>query len=199
MRPVRIALSGTPGTGKSAVGVELRRLGFSVIDLNGFARAHGLLGRLDRARKTREVDIDGLGRLLERELQEGGPVFLEGHVAHLLPVDIAIVLRCSPPVLRRRLAMRKYPPAKIRENSLAEALDAVTTEAVARLGRGRVVEMDTTRRKAASAARDLARLVRRGWRGAARLRPGAINYTNDIIRNAGYYSGCEPEKRPQKG
>lgn len=193
---MRIALTGTPGTGKSAVGEELRRQGFTVIDLNSFARRRGLLGKRDRARRTREVRLAALGRALDRELPASGPVFLEGHVAHLLRVDRAVVLRCSPPVLRRRLLARNYPASKVRENSLAEALDVITTEAVARLGRRRVVELDTTRRKAASVAGDLARLARRGFTGASALRPGAIDHTNDIIRNADYYSGCELRKGP---
>jgi adenylate kinase len=193
---MRIALTGTPGTGKTAVASELRGLGFPVVDINGLARSRGLLGRYDRARKTREVRLGPLGRALDRELPADGPVFLEGHLSHLLKADFAVVLRCSPPVLRRRLRARKYPASKVRENSLAEALDVITAEAVARLGRRRVIEMDTTRRKAASIASELARLARRGFRGAARLRPGTINRTNDIIRNADYYSGCDLRKAP---
>jgi len=187
---MRIALTGTPGTGKSAVGRELARLGLSVVSLNSFARGRGLLGVRDRARRTREMDLAGLGRALERELPAGKGVFLEGHVAHLLEVDHAVVLRCSPPVLRRRLAARRYPAAKVRENSLAEALDAITAEAVARLGRRRVSELDTTRRTAASVASDIARLSRGRFRGAARLRPGRIDWSGDILRNAGYYSAA---------
>jgi adenylate kinase len=191
---MRIALTGTPGTGKSAVGRELSLLGELVIDLNDLARRRGLLGRHDRARRTREVRLGGLGRALDRELPRGARVFLEGHVAHLLDVDFAVVLRCSPPVLRRRLAARKYPAGKVRENSLAEALDAITSEAVARLGRGRVFELDTTRRAPGPVAADIARLARRHFRGAARLRPGRIDRSNDIIRNPGYYSACEPKE-----
>ena len=192
---MRIALTGTPGTGKTAVASELRRLGFHVVDLNGFAKKHGLIGRRDRVRRTREVDLGRMGRLIGQELPSNTTVFLEGHVAHLIDVDYAVVLRCTPAVLRRRLAVRNYPASKVRENSLAEALDAITAEAVARLGRRRVIEMDTTRRKAASVAGDLARLARRGFSGVSALRPGAIDWTNDIIRNADYYSRCEPQKR----
>jgi adenylate kinase len=194
---MRIALSGTPGTGKSAVGRELRRLGLEVIDINGLARRHGFLGRRDRKRQTREVHLGALGRFLDRELSGVGPVFLESHVAHLLKADFAVVLRCSPPVLRRRLSARGYPAEKVRENSLAEALDAITAEAVARLGRGRVVELDTTRRTAGPVAAEIARLCRRGFRGAARHRPGRIDWSADIIRNAGYYSRGEARERRQ--
>jgi len=185
---MRVALTGTPGTGKSAVGRELRRLGATVIDLGALARRSGFLGRLDRKRRTREILLGALGRFLDRKIPGGTTVILEGHTSHLLRVDFAVVLRCSPPVLRRRLASRKYPAEKVRENSLAEALDAITTEAVSRLGRGRVLEMDTTRRTAASVAAEILRLARRAFRGAARYRPGRTDWSEDIIRNAGYYS-----------
>ncbi len=185
---MRIALTGTPGTGKSAVGRKLRRLGATVIDLGALARRRGFLGRRDKKRRTREILLGRLGRFLDRKVPDRGPVFLEGHTSHLLRVDIAVVLRCSPPVLRRRLASRRYPAEKIRENSLAEALDAITVEAVSRLGRGRVLEIDTTRRAAGPVAADIARLCRRAFRGTARHRPGRIDWSEDIIRNAGYYS-----------
>jgi len=189
---MRIALTGTPGTGKTACARELRLLGENVIELNRLAKQQGLLGRTDRRRQTREVRLDELGDFLDRELAAAGRVFLEGHVAHLLNVDFAVVLRCSPPVLRKRLARRSYPPAKILENSLAEALDTITAEAVGRLGPGGVIEIDTTRRTAGSVAAQLARLARQKFRDTARLRPGRIDWSRDILRNADRYSRfCE--------
>ena len=185
---MRIALTGTPGTGKSAVGRELRRLGFSVIDLNGLARRRGFLGRRDRARGTREISIERLDGFLRRQAPCKAPVFYEGHVAHLLQVDRAVVLRCSPPTLRRRLAARRYRPEKVLENSLAEALDAITAESVARLGKRRVFELDTSRRKAAPVAAEIARMARRRFRGASRLRPGRIDWSDEVYRNAAYYA-----------
>jgi len=185
---MRIALTGTPGTGKTAVARELRLIGESVIGLNALARRQRFLGRPDRQRRTTEVRLDLLGRFLDRELEDEGRFFLEGHIAHLLTVDFAVVLRCSPPILRKRLARRRYPAKKVLENSLAEALDAITVEAVVRLGKRRVFELDTTRRSAASIAAELARLARQKFRGSARLRPGRIDWSQDVLRNADQYS-----------
>lgn len=179
-----VALTGTPGTGKSSVARELRRLGERVIDLNALARESRSLLRRDRERGAREVNLTRLNGLLRRE---GGRVFVEGHLSHLLGVDAAVVLRCSPPVLRRRLRGRRYPEAKVRENSLAEALDVITVEAVGRLGEGRVAELDTTRRSAASTARVILRLVRGEFRAAGRFRPGHVDFSGDVLRNAHYY------------
>ena len=42
---------------------------------------------------------------------------VEGHLAHLLPCDRVVVLRCRPDILRERLAPRDYPEEKIAENA----------------------------------------------------------------------------------
>jgi len=185
---MRIAITGTPGTGKSAVARRLRALGELVIDLNGLAFKHHLLGPYDRKRKTREVDLAGLGRFIDRQYPKKGRIFLESHYSHLLKVDRVVVLRCAPAVLRRRLARRGYPGSKVRENSLAEALDAITSEAVARLGSRSVFEIDTTRRRPAATAALVLRLARAGFRNATRFAPGRLNFSEDILRNAGFYT-----------
>ena len=53
-----VAITGTPGTGKTSVSAELRSRGYNVIDMNDHIRSHGLLGELDAARDTHEVDLD---------------------------------------------------------------------------------------------------------------------------------------------
>jgi adenylate kinase len=183
-----IALTGTPGTGKTAVARILRAMGEEVLDLNDVARDFGLLGPYDRRRRTREVDLEGLRRLIDRLHPGKGRLFLEGHYAHLLPVDRAVVLRCAPATLRRRLSRRGYPPSKVRENSLAEALDEITIEAVARLGKGRVTEIDTTMSSAKKTAAIIRRLVRFGFRRAKKFQPGTIDFSDDIIQNPNYYT-----------
>jgi len=191
---MRIALTGTPGTGKTAVARILRSLGENVLDLNDIAFSNGLLGPYDRRRRTREVDLKGLRRLIGRIHPGKGRLFLEGHYSHLLPVDRAVVLRCAPATLRRRLSRRGYPRSKVRENSLAEALDEITVEAVARLGKGRVIEIETTRSSAKRTAVIIRRLVHSGFRRAKKYRPGRIDFSDDIVRNADYYTHSISDK-----
>ena len=98
------------------------------------------------------------------------------------------MLRCDPPVLRRRLARRGYPEGKVRENSLAEVLDSITFEAVGRLGEGRIIELDTTHMRPGKVAAAVVRMAKDGFRHVARYRPGKIDFSEDIIRNPNYYS-----------
>ena len=102
------------------------------------------------------VDLPRLGRAVP-----SGTGVLVGHLAHLLPVRAAIVLRCHPSELELRLKRAgRGTPAERRENVAAEATDVVLVEA---LGRGLTVwEIDTTGRSAESVARAVASRLRRG-------------------------------------
>ena len=67
-----------------------------------------------------------------------------GHLAHLLPIRDAIVLRCEPRELDRRLRQRGVAAEPRAENVTAEATDLILLEAIDR--RRRIWEIDTTRR-----------------------------------------------------
>ncbi len=150
-----VALTGTPGTGKSAVAAALgsRWRSLEVADLarrNGAAR--GRPGHV-------EVDLARLRRRLRAPSAWVGVDVVVGHLAHLLPVRDVVILRCDPAELERRLrrARRGSAPDR-RENVLAEATDVVLFETV-KPGR-RIWEVDTTARSVGSVAREVARRLR---------------------------------------
>ena len=72
--------------------------------------------------------------------------FVEGHLAHLLPCDRVIVLRCRPDALSARLSARGYNKMKIFENAEAEALDVILIETLELHHPGHIFEIDTTSR-----------------------------------------------------
>jgi adenylate kinase len=126
---VKVAISGTPGTGKSSVGIELARRGRKVLELSEFVETHLMKGRKDRARDTFEVDVDALDELLKRE-HSGQEMIYVGHLSHFLTVDLIIVLRCRPSALKTRLEGRGYSKKKIAENMEAEGCDVILVEAM---------------------------------------------------------------------
>ncbi len=78
--------------------------------------------------------------------------YVEGGLAHFLPCDRLVILRCRPDVLRGRLEARGYPPAKVAENVEAEALDVVLCEALERHPPEHLLELETTARSAEETA-----------------------------------------------
>ncbi|MHC1626752.1 MAG: adenylate kinase family protein [Methanoculleaceae archaeon] len=155
-----IAITGTPGTGKSETAAELRRRGYRVISAKETMDDH-LIGR-DDARDTMIVDEEAWAASFE-------PVdgFVEGHLTHLLHADRVVVLRCRPDRLRERLAQRGYSPEKIRENVEAEVLDAVLIETLEWHEREDVLEIDTTDRSPADVADEILRFIHGERSGAA--------------------------------
>jgi adenylate kinase len=136
---VWIAVTGTPGTGKTSACEVLSRRGYAVVDLDEVARREGCIVGRDEPRGSDEVDVD----LLQERLRVPAKVaFLKSHYSHLMATNLVIVLRCRPSVLRARLEARGWPPEKVRENVEAEAIDVITQEAA---GRSPLVfEVDTT-------------------------------------------------------
>jgi adenylate kinase len=152
-RPV--ALTGTPGTGKSAVAGALPE--FRCVEVADLAREWGAA----RERPDGlEVNLARLRRAARDHTALRGVDLVVGHLAHLLPLRDVVVLRCHPGALARRLARRRRtsPAAERRENVVAEATDLILLEAL-RPGR-RLWEIDTTDRTVVSVARQVARRVR---------------------------------------
>jgi adenylate kinase len=126
---VLIAITGTPGVGKTSVSAELRRRGYEVVDANEHLRAHGLLTEKDVPRDTFNVDMDAFNDSLEEYRRKDGIVFIDSHLSHGTDCSRIIVLRCRPSVLADRLRKRGYSEAKVRENVQAEVLDVILCEA----------------------------------------------------------------------
>lgn len=126
---VLVAISGTPGVGKTSVSAELRNRGYNVIDANEHLRRHGLLGEKDVPRDTFDVDVEALNGSLEEYRESGETVLIDSHLAHVCDCSGIIVLRCKPSVLAERLRKRGYSEAKVRENVQAEILDVILCEA----------------------------------------------------------------------
>ncbi len=132
-----VSITGTPGTGKTAVSSILRTKGYNVTAQNDTIEKYVL--ERDEERDAIVIDED----LWAEEF----PVFdgiIEGHVTHLLSSDRVIVLRCRPDVLQERLEKRGYSDAKVKENVLAEALDSILIETVECHSDDEILEIDTT-------------------------------------------------------
>lgn len=161
---ITVAITGTPGTGKSSAARELSKIiGAHVVDAGKFAKENKIVEGFDAKRKSWIVDTKKLkGKILKYIATITGPVIIvEGHYCEeVCDPDVTFVLRCRPDVLGKRLRKRKYPPGKIGENLLAEALDYCTISAC-RTGNAKIYELDSTTKRAGkkTLARTMARLI----------------------------------------
>jgi adenylate kinase len=135
-----VALSGTPGTGKTSLLRAFREAvpgdgqNYLSVELNSFVREQGLIIGEDPLRGSQEVDVSRLAEVFREKVLQGKDgklpslVLVEGHLSHLLKPDLCLLLRCKPSVLEGRLAARGYPEGKVRENLEAEALNIIRDE-----------------------------------------------------------------------
>lgn len=168
-----IAVTGTPGTGKTSSCEVLARRGYAVVDLDDVARQGGFIVGRDEARQTDEVDVDALRDNLRVPAKIA---FLRSHYAHRMAVDMAVVLRCSPAVLRQRLEARGWAKEKVRENVEAEAIDVILQEAVDQVPV--VYEIDTTSSTASQTADAILGILQ----GKTQDRePGHVDWSAEVL------------------
>lgn len=136
---MRVAVTGTPGTGKTTA-TERLESSLDVVHLNEVIEAEDLTEGVDEERDTLVVDVAAVREWLgDRE-----DVVVESHLAHYLDADSVVVLRAHPDVIEERLTGRGESAESIRENAESEALDLILSEAVERHGTDSVYEIDTT-------------------------------------------------------
>jgi len=134
---VIIAISGTPGTGKTSI-TELLKNNFKIVHLNNLAKEKGCLKGYDRKRKVRIVDY----KCLDDKIDDVSDIVIESHYAHLMHFDVLIILRTKPDILRKRLIDKGFSIQKINENLEAEALGVISEESMDFLDRA--FEIDTS-------------------------------------------------------
>ena len=147
----RVAVTGTPGTGKTSA---TTLLDVPVIHLNDLIREAGLWSERDADRDSLVADLEAV-----REAVGDWTGVAESHLAHHLDADRVVVLRCHPDTLADRLRERGASAEKATENAESEALDVILSEAVERHGTESVYEVDTTDRTPAEVAAEIEAVI----------------------------------------
>jgi adenylate kinase len=168
---MRIAITGTPGVGKTSACSLIESM--PVVHVNDLVDKFDAASGYDRKRKTKEVDVTKLARALSRL---DGDIVLEGHFSHLLKADVAIVLRCSPTILEKRLRKKGWDEKKVRENVEAEAVDVILIEALENVPE--VCEIDTTNKKPSEVAQAIESIIA-GERN--KYRAGNVDWSEEVL------------------
>ncbi len=144
-----VLITGTPGTGKTTVSrIVAEKLETSLLAVNDLVDEKHIYNGVDAEKGYKVVDLDTLSNEIKVSVENSdkGHVIVEGHLAHEFSsdiVDMVIVLRARPDILRKRLNKRDWSDSKVYENLEAEALDICTFEAVEIHGK-KVNELDTS-------------------------------------------------------
>lgn len=178
-----ISISGTPGTGKTAVAKQLSKLlKAKIIDLKQLSKQ--LPCEYDKKRKTLVVDQKDLQQAVNLRIKSKKlptVILMEGHLSHLLKSDMFIVLRTNPAVLEKRLKKRKWSEEKIKENIKAEILDTITIETIEKNGKKALAEIDTT----SKSIKEIAKLIHallKNPKERVKYLPGKIDWSEKYKR-----------------
>ena len=139
MHPSVVALTGSPGTGKSTLASRLKEHGLNVITVEEIARD---VNALSQSETGIEVETS---KLINWIWDGGEDCIIDGHLSHHCSIDAVIVLRCHPSKLRQRLRQRNgYSIEKIDSNVEWELLSGVWSDILALHPKAKVMEFDTT-------------------------------------------------------
>lgn len=179
-----ILITGVPGTGKSTAARLLsEKLGVPLLDINKLVSALRLYSSIDEQDGAKIVRLHELQAELSSAIRaEKRGIIAEGHLGCEmgLPVSLVIVLRCEPKELRSRLSGRNYLPEKISANALSEALDYCTAMSEKNFGKGKVWEIDTTRKTPEKVAEEMESIIS----GKGRKRKKAVSFPDALMREA---------------
>lgn len=141
---MKIAVTGTPGTGKTTATDLLETddttFDYDVVHLNELVHDEELTTGIDEERGSVVADLEAISNWLD----DREDVVFESHLAHYFDADRVVVLRAHPEQITERLRERGERTATADENAESEALDVILTESVERHGTDVIYEIETT-------------------------------------------------------
>ncbi len=140
---MRILITGTPGTGKTAIAKRLgQALGFKVLNEREFALREGI-GEFDATENELVVPLEKLQERLNKFLGKEDNVIVEGHLLCEIKAgaDAVVLLTCEPERLASRLELRGYNEVKIQDNVFCEGIGYCKKHTLRNYPKGRVIEV----------------------------------------------------------
>lgn len=178
-----IALTGTPGIGKTSISKELINKGYEVIDLNKVVIDNKFFLGQDNERDSKIVDITKLNYYFKNNYREKDIVFVDGHLSHFLKcADFIIVLRLNPAMLYKNLVKRKWKKKKIKENLEAEMLDIILCETIEIHSKEKIIELNMTDKSIEKIVKIIMELVKNKFKNIKKYKIGSIDWSEQILK-----------------
>lgn len=126
---MKILIAGTPGTGKTTLAKSLsQELQLEHIDVSSFIEGKSIYSNYNKELDTYEFSAKKVRKALEQYLKDKIGFIVDTHcvsTVKYLSFDHVFVLRVPNDILYKRLLLRKYSEAKIRENIECEIFGVV--------------------------------------------------------------------------
>ena len=139
-----VIVTGSVGAGKTKVARGIaKKYKLKYLDVGKLIKENKLYDKYDRKLKTYIVDTKKLNRFLIKLIKKDKNLIIDSHLSHFLDkkyIDLCVVVKCDISVLKKRLEVRKYSKAKIRENLDAEIFDVCLVEATEREHKIKVID-----------------------------------------------------------
>lgn len=146
-----ICVSGVPGTGKTSIAKMLsKKYKLKYLEGDKFIQKNKLRKSWDKRLRTWNVNTNKLNKALIKVIKKEKNLIIDSHLSHYLPrkyVDLCILVKCNPKVLRKRLEKRKYHDEKIKHNIDAEIFDVCLNEAKENKHRIKIIDTTTLKIK----------------------------------------------------
>lgn len=179
---MRVALTGTPGTGKTSVATVLKKQGYTIVRLHALARKNNCIVGVDEKRNSQLIDIDKVNSIVKKNFTTDALVFFEGHIAHLLnSMEKVIILRCHPKELKKRLMRKRWSRKKVLENVQAEILDIILCESTEQYPFENIFELETTNKSVKEVTAAINEIVENHFRPTTSYSIGQIDWSEEIF------------------
>ncbi len=179
-----IALTGTPGSGKTSVAEVLKTKGFNILDLNKLACDKNFFIGKDTRRDSYIIDIEKFNRYIFDNYGGKEIVFIEGHLSHLLKtVEKIIILRCHPEILKNNLSKKGWNIEKIKENVLAEILDIILCETVEIHKEDNIFEINGSDKSVEEIANIIIEITKNKFKKMKKYKIGKIDWSEEILKD----------------
>ena len=190
---IKLAITGTPGVGKSTVSKALVEklmenykwkfqdiVDIKYINITKVVIENKLYIEKDKDMDSYVIDFQKLNNYINNNPlnHEKNLIIIDGHVSHLLDVDYIVVLRCNPEIVNDRLKKRNYSKDKVNENVEGEILDICLIESLERLQKDNILvyEIDTTNRDIDSIVYEIIEAI-----DNKRVKYGVVNWLEDYF------------------